>query len=237
MDKSDTRSIVRSIKIAGIVTGLLWIIHFALYLLDVNVAILGIIPREISGLTGLITAPLVHGDIYHLMSNSAPLFIFTAGIVHFYPKISLKAFVWIYFMTGIWVWVAAHSGSHLGASGVVYGLAGFLFFSGVFRRETRSIALALIIAFFYGSMVWGVLPGQEGISWESHLFGGLAGAVVAFFLRKQDLPERKKYSWEDEPEFDPADEQADWNYQKTWPGSRVVYVPQSSVSSEKIGEE
>jgi hypothetical protein len=120
---------------------------------------------------------------------------------------------------------------------VVYGLAGFLFFSGVFRREPRSIALSLVIAFFYGGMVWGVLPGQEGISWESHLFGLLAGAVVAFFLRKQDLPERKKYAWEDEPESDPMDDYADWNYQKTWPGARIVYISQDHPAGDNPGEE
>jgi membrane associated rhomboid family serine protease len=237
MAKSDGKRILNSLKMAGLLIGMLWVIHFTLLLLGVNVAVLGIIPRNMAGLSGILTSPLVHGDVFHLISNSAPLFFFTAGMIYFYPRISVKAFAWIWIMTGIWVWIAAHSGSHIGASGMVYGLAGFLFFSGVFRREPRSIALSLVIAFFYGGMVWGVLPGQKGISWESHLFGAVAGAVCAFFYRKQDLPERKKYGWEDEPEETPADENAVWNYEKNWSGARIVYVPNHPGAQEKIGEE
>ncbi|MEM6269971.1 MAG: rhomboid family intramembrane serine protease [Bacteroidota bacterium] len=236
MAQNDGKRILRSLKVAGIVVGLLWVIHFALWLLEVNVGVLGIVPRSVAGLSGILTAPLVHGDIFHLMSNSAPLFFFTAGMLYFYPRISAKAFAWMYLMTGVWVWIAAHEGSHIGASGIVYALAGFLFFSGVFRRETRSIALSLVIAFFYGGMVWGVLPGQEGISWESHLFGLVAGAVCAFFYRKQDLPLRKKYNWEDDPEWDPNDDKAVWNYEKNWSGARVVYVPNSS-GPDNAGED
>jgi membrane associated rhomboid family serine protease len=82
------------------------------------------------------------------------------------------------------VWLFARPVYHVGASGIIYGLLGFLFFSGIFRRDNRSIAIALLITFLYGGLIWGVLPGARGISWESHLFGGISGIVIAFIFQK-----------------------------------------------------
>ena len=232
MQKNEVSRIKRSLLVAGLTIALLWGIHFVLYLLDINTAFFGVIPRNIGGLTGIFTAPFVHGDLSHLMSNSGPLFVLMAAMLIFYPKSGVRATFFIYLMTGIWVWVAGHSGSHIGASGVVYGLAGFLFFSGIFRWETKSLALTLFVAFLYGGMVWGVLPGQKGISWESHLFGLVAGAVFAYFFRKQDVAPKKRYAWDNEPETDPRDEFAPWNYEKNWQGARILYVPGDARQSE-----
>lgn len=230
MNKKHTRKLVSSFVIAGVISFLLVLIHTVLHFSGTSPGIFGIVPRNLWGLTGILTAPWVHGDWNHLLSNLGPIFFLSAAMLYFYRKAALQAIVWMYLMTGIWVWVAAHAGSHIGASGMVYAFASYLFFAGVMRRDTRSIAVSLVIAFVYGSLVWGILPIQEGVSWESHLFGGLAGVAVAWFTRKIGVEQRRRYAWEEEPEFSPDDEQAVWNYRKSWSGSGKMYVPRDHLS-------
>ncbi|MBN2572806.1 MAG: rhomboid family intramembrane serine protease, partial [Ignavibacteriales bacterium] len=108
----------------------------------------------------------------------------------------------------------ARSSYHIGASGIVYGFAAFLFFSGVFRKDVKSIALALLVAFIYGGLVWGVLPVVPGVSWESHLFGAVSGTFTAYILRKYD--KQKKYDWENERSDIPK-EKLEISYKKGYP--------------------
>jgi membrane associated rhomboid family serine protease len=143
----------------------------------------GVYPRKIWGLTGIITAPLIHGSWTHLVSNSAPLFVLTAITVTFYKKISMRAFWMIYWLTGSAVWLLARPVYHIGASGVVYGLVSFIFWNGIFRQSMRSIVLALIVMVFYSGMFVGILPDQEGVSWESHLLGSIVGIFVSFWYK------------------------------------------------------
>jgi len=159
---------------------------------------MGILPRVLTGTIGIVTAPLIHANFSHLISNTIPLVILGFTIFLFYPRVSYKVFIMVYLLTGIFVWLFARPVFHIGASGLVYAYVSFLFFSGIFRRDNKSIGAALIVTFLYGGIVWGILPGQEGISWESHLFGGIAGVIIAFILRNFDPPER--YEWEDEPD-------------------------------------
>ena len=123
------------------------------------------------------------------------------ALFKFYPTLAVKTLLWIYLMGGMWLWISGRSSYHIGASGVVYGLATFLFFSGVWRREKSVAALSLLVAFMYGSMWWGVLPVDPTISWEGHLWGGLAGIVLAFIYRKKG-PQKKVYKWEEEEHID-----------------------------------
>lgn len=197
-----------------ILLGLMW----AAWLLSaanlLNPAHWGIIPRTLSGLWGIITSPLVHGGISHLLSNTLPFFFLLSLLFFFYKKIAWEVLVMGWLITGACVWAAARSSSHIGASGLVYCFAAFLFFIGVFRRDVASMALALLVVLVYGSMVWGVLPIQPGVSWESHLFGAIAGAAIAWYARDKHKPAVKKYSWEQEPESAEGDENALWNFQK-----------------------
>ncbi|MBK9098250.1 MAG: rhomboid family intramembrane serine protease [bacterium] len=178
---------------------LLWIIHLVSVILDQDLSKLGLLPRKPVGLLGIFTSPLIHGDFSHLISNTFPLIILGWIIFNFYNKISYLLFFFIYLFTGLLVWIFARQVYHIGASGIVYGFVSFLFFSGIFRRDNKSIALALVITFLYGGLVWGILPGLEGISWESHLFGGITGLIAAYLFRKIDPPS-KKYDWENEPD-------------------------------------
>jgi membrane associated rhomboid family serine protease len=176
----------------------MWIVYFSSIYFNLDLSRMGILPREIFGAIGIISGPLVHANFSHLLSNTIPLIILGWVVFFFYPKVSYKSFIFIYLLTGIFVWIFARQVYHIGASGVVYGFVSFLFFSGIFRRDNRSIAIALLVTFLYGGIIWGILPGQKGISWESHLFGGIAGIITAFMFRKIDPP--KKYDWEDEPD-------------------------------------
>ena len=191
----------------------LWVVHLFFYFLSTDFTRLGLLPRTPVGLLGIITSPLIHADFSHLISNTIPLLILGWIIFNFYPKVSYLLFFFVYFMTGILVWIFARQVYHIGASGIVYGFVSFLFFSGIFRRDNKSIALALVITFLYGGLVWGILPGLEGISWESHLFGGISGLLAAYMFRKIDPP-KKKYDWEDEPDdFDVKDHLVHQNHQ------------------------
>jgi len=178
---------------------ILWVVHLLSLLFNEDLSKLGLLPRNLLGLLGIFTSPLIHADFSHLISNTIPLIILGWIIFSFYQKLSYLLIVFIYFFTGLLVWIFARQVYHIGASGVVYGFVSFLFFSGIFRRDNTSIALALVITFLYGGLVWGMIPGWKGISWESHLFGAITGFVAAYLFRKIDPPS-KKYDWEDEPD-------------------------------------
>lgn len=165
----------------------LWAIKIYESLFSVDFTEYGILPEKVSGLKGIITGPLVHGDFNHLFSNTIPLLISAIGIIYFYRKIAVKAILIIYIATGLGVWIAARDAYHIGISGVVYGLVAFLFFSGVFRKDTRSIAVSLIVIFLLGGMIYGIFPTDSKISWESHLIGALSGVFTSFYFRKVDV--------------------------------------------------
>ena len=121
------------------------------------------------------------------------------AVFYFYEKIALEVFVWIYLVTGFWVWVAARQAYHIGASGLVYGLATFLFFSGLFRKDIRSVAVATAIGFLYSGMLQGIFPTTENISWESHLLGAGAGILCAFYFRRSKRPHSVSMNKADAP--------------------------------------
>lgn len=175
----------------------------------------GIRPRELRGLWGILSSPLFHGGFGHLLANTFPFFFLSTALFFFYRKAAWQVLIMGWVMTGLWVWIAGRpQSSHIGASGLVYMFAAFIFFSGIFRRDAGSIALSLVVIFIYGGMVWGILPLRQGVSWESHLFGGVAGAMLAWFLKDLGAKPKKKYSWQDEPDSSPGDENAPWYYKK-----------------------
>jgi len=197
--KKSKKKLLESFLVPLSFPAILWIVHSISVLLNIDFSNLGLLPRNWPGMIGIITAPLIHANYSHLISNTFPLIISGWVIFFFYNKISQLLFIFIYVVTGMTVWLFAREVYHIGASGIVYGFVSFLFFSGIFRKDNKSIALSLIITFLYGGMVWGILPGIKDVSWESHLFGALTGLIAAFIFRKIDPP-KKKYDWEDEPD-------------------------------------
>lgn len=180
---------------------LLWVIKSIEWANKIDLGNYGILPRTLRGSIGIITGPLIHGDVYHLVSNSIPLIILGLGLFYFYHRIAFEVFVWIYLASGFWVWIIGREAYHIGSSGVVYGLMMFLFWGGILRRNPRSLAISLIVFFLYGSMIYGLFPVDDTISWESHLMGSVAGIFLAFYFRKKSIytgEEGNKYRDEDE---------------------------------------
>jgi len=183
--------------------GLLWLIQLLNWGLDLGLARAGVRPRELAGLPGILLAPLLHGGFAHLFTNSLSLLVLVTGMLYLYPSSALRVLPAIYVGPGIAVWLFAKASSiHVGASGLVYGLVGYIFVAGVIRRDRRAIAASLLVCFLYGSLVWGVFPIETGVSWETHLVAALIGLVLAITLRRLDVPPRKRYAWEDEKDED-----------------------------------
>ena len=143
---------------------------------------LGIRPRTIQGLIGILTAPVLHADLQHLLSNSFPLLFAIPGIFYFYYKDARWVIVAIYLLSGFWVWLTGRDAVHLGASGVVNGLLSFLFFAGLFQKNRAGIALALIVVFLYGAPILAGFFPKPGISFEAHISGATAGLFMAVLL-------------------------------------------------------
>ena len=158
----------------------------------------GVQPQAWAGLPGILMAPLLHADVAHLASNALPLLVAGTAMLHLYPDAARVVLPAVYVGPGIAVWLFGRPSLHLGASGLVYGLVGYIFVAGVIRRDRRAIAAALLVSFLYGALVWGVFPLKVGVSWETHLAGAAVGVALAFAFRARDVPPRKRYSWEDE---------------------------------------
>lgn len=185
---------------SSIFIALMWIVFLLEMLVGANWSLLGIYPREWIGLRGVLLAPLLHGDWAHLLSNTPPMFALMAMLYFFYPRIASSVFLTLYLLTGMAVWAFGRDVFHIGASGVVYALAAYLSWNGIVRRNIKAIAVALVVLFYYGGMIVGILPGQEGISWESHLLGMVAGVLTAYLFRHriEDDERRRPTSWESE---------------------------------------
>jgi hypothetical protein len=178
----------------------LWLIHLAQAFMETSWADYSLYPRSLHGILGIITAPLLHADFSHLIGNTVPLVLIGMLLFSNYREIAGKVFWLVYFTNGILLWLFAREAFHLGASGVVYGLAFFLFFSGFIRKIPRLTMLSFLLIFIYGSMVWGVFPFDPQVSWEAHLYGALSGIIFAFVLRKQG-PQPQRY-WQHEEELE-----------------------------------
>jgi membrane associated rhomboid family serine protease len=178
---------------------LIWGIKLAENIFNFRLGILGIYPLHLHGLPGIFFSPLIHGDYAHLITNTGPLLVLGTAVFYFYGPLAFRLISLSWIITGIWVWFGGREAYHIGASGLIYALASFLFFSGFIRRSIELMAISLVIVFLYGGMIWGIFPLRENISWESHLMGGIAGFVLAVYY-KNFGPQRKKYSWEEEDE-------------------------------------
>ncbi len=197
----EKRGLLISLTFPLLFVTVLWSVHVLALLLDTNFAKYGLQPQSLYGLPGIVTSPFLHGSFSHLGSNSIPLLVLGTALFYFYREVAIKVFIYGLFITGLWVWVMARPTIHIGASGIVYCLAAFLFVSGIIRRYPRLMALSLLVVFLYGGLVWGIFPLREQVSWESHLMGMLAGIVLAFFY-KDHGPQRPVYSWEMEDDQD-----------------------------------
>ncbi len=223
--KQDLQKIWLAFLFPLLFTALLWVVKYLENLYGWDLTSQGILPREISGLQGVFFAPLIHADINHLINNSLPILMLGWAIAYFYTSLFFRLFVLSYLLAGLYTWISARYAYHIGASGLVYAWFGFLFFSGFIRRHLQLIAISFLVAFLYGSMVWGVLPWDHTKSWEGHFWGLFVGLILAIYYRKQG-PQRKVYHWPEEDE----EEDIPPPYMKPLTGE----VPQEKRSESKV---
>ncbi len=174
-----------------IFVAIMWIV-FGLQSIGLNLNQYGIYPRHTSGLVGIIMSPFLHGNLAHIISNSLPLLVLSIVLFIFYPKLANQVLIFSILIGGMFVWLLARSAMHIGASGLIFALLGFILASGIFRKNIKSIIIAIIIFFIYGGIIWGVLPIHPQVSFESHLFGFIAGILLAYLYRNKAAVNKKK---------------------------------------------
>ncbi|SHG05099.1 Membrane associated serine protease, rhomboid family [Salegentibacter echinorum] len=178
---------------------LIWIVFWFEVRFGVSFNDFGVRPREIKGLRGILFSPFIHGDLKHLFNNTIPLFVLSMALFYFYKRISWQVLLFGLLLTGILTWAIGRPANHIGASGIIYMLAAFLFFKGIFSKHYRLVALSLIVVFLYGGMLWYVTPINPEISWEGHLSGLISGFTLSLIYRTK-IAKSPKYEWE-KPEY------------------------------------
>lgn len=166
----------------------IWAVHaINVLLFDHTLFALGVHPRDVSSLWHIFTAPLVHGDSTHLMSNTVPgaIFSFLIGVTG--PRTWWEVTGIVVVCAGLGMWLTGGVGTtHIGASGLVYGWLSYLVVRGLFNRSLRQILLGVVLGSAYSYLIWGVLQGTAGVSWQGHLFGALGGILAAMVITSDD---------------------------------------------------
>jgi len=201
MNKSDKKELYSSLFVPFLFLLTMWLVKIIEVNFNFSFVKFGVSPQTFSGLKGILFSPFIHKDFTHLLNNSYPVLILGGMLFSFYRKIAVRIFLWLFFISGFWLWIIGRPSFHIGASGIIYALASFILVSGIIRKNPRLSAVSLVVIFLYGSMIWGILPTNEAVSWEGHLAGFVAGIIVALFY-KNEGPERKKYQWEIDEEME-----------------------------------
>ena len=205
MKKLQKQLIFRALFFPVLFLCLIWIAKFIEIQFGLEYRDFGVFPRTVSGLKGILFAPFIHSKgLTHICNNSIPILVLGGLLFFSYKKIAVEIFVWLFFISGFWLWIIGRPSLHIGASGIIYALASFLLISGFIRKDPKLTAVSFVIIFIYGSMIWHTFPSfiiKENISWEGHLSGFLAGVLVSVFY-KNEGPKRKKYQWEIDEELE-----------------------------------
>ncbi len=190
--RQDYKILLKKLIIPISILAILWGIEILEYLTEDRYTRFAIFPRDANSILGIISAHFIHSDWGHLISNSFPMFGLVLIMMFFYERLLYPVLIGIMMLTGTSVWLFARESYHLGSSGVVYGLIGFIFWSGIFRGNLRSTVLSLVILIGYSSYFQGLTP-EEGVSWESHLFGGISGAFLGLVFKNVAVDGEKDF--------------------------------------------
>lgn len=182
-EQAETRFALQLLAVCSFLL-LIWTIKWCEVWFDTRFAAWGLTPRTVHGLWGVLTMPLLHGDFDHLTANSSAFLILGLLLFHFYGGKTPRLLAGMWLGSGALVWLLARPVTHIGLSGVIYAMSAFLFVDGVRQRNRAGSGAAMVTALLFGGSVWGVVPGQPGISWEGHLFGAMCGIVLALIQPK-----------------------------------------------------
>lgn len=199
LDQFERRKLFHSLVFPAFFVFILWAVKLTETGLQIHLTRLGVFPLEMKGLVGIVTHPLVHADFRHLFDNSIPLFFLSLACFYFYREVAYRVFFSVQIGGGALVWIFGRPSWHIGASGLIYGLAAFLFLSGILRKNRSLMAISLLVSFLYGSLVWGLLPYDYSISWEGHLAGGVSGVLLSIIYRRYG-PESDFPQWPEDNE-------------------------------------
>jgi membrane associated rhomboid family serine protease len=175
----------------------IWIVFWMEIRFGFDFTRFGVYPQTLKGLRGVIFSPFIHSNIKHLFNNTIPLFVLSLSLFYFYRNLSWKILLYGLLISGLLTWLIGRPAYHIGASGIIYLLAGFLFFKGIFSKHYRLVALSLIVVFLYGGLLWYVTPVDPKISWEGHLSGLVTGFIFSLIYKK-NIATPPKYEWEQE---------------------------------------
>ena len=209
----------------------MWLVYWFEIRFHYNFVTNGILPREISGLQGVLFSPFIHSNLGHLYNNSIPLLVLLAALQYFYPRHSFAVICYGILSSGILTWFIGRTSYHLGASGLNYVLVGFIFFKGVLTRYYRLVALSLTVIVLYGGMIWYVLPDVDNsISWEGHLAGLVSGVAFAIILKSPEYKKVPKYEWE-LPEYDVAEDKFMQRFDEN---GNFVNLPEEAIEEKEV---
>jgi membrane associated rhomboid family serine protease len=206
----------------------MWMVYLMEYLNGYNWNSLGIYPRSFEGLVGVFSGPFIHSSANHLIHNSLPFFLLLSALIFFYREPWRWIFILGLLSSGFMTWCFGREAYHIGASGVIYFLFGFLLCSGFIRRNKRLLTLALGVCFLYGGMFWYIFPVDPSISWEGHSSGLIAGLILALLFRKRG-PQKSDFQFE-RTEFDELFEE-DGSLKESLPQD---FVEESTTSDRDI---
>ncbi|MFA6798474.1 MAG: rhomboid family intramembrane serine protease [Bacteroidales bacterium] len=210
MDSTLKRLII-STFFPGLFLLLIWLVFWVDISLDLELFYHGLFPRKWLGLQGILFAPIIHGSLRHIVANSFPILVLGTLLFYFYRSVAGRVWVISWLVSGILVWLFARPSYHIGASGLIYTFGGFLFLSGILRKHAGLIAISFLVVFQYGSMIWGIFPLEDRLSWEGHLAGLLVGLALSWIYRSQG-PQGTRLFWQSYPDQDTAGEDEEANH-------------------------
>lgn len=176
------------------ITLLLWFVYWIEVKYGFHFNNYGVYPLKAEGLKGIVLSPFIHASLEHLFNNTFPLLLLSMALFYFYPEPSKKVIIWGIVLSGFLTWLIGRPSYHIGASGLVYVLASFLFFKGIISKYYRLVALSLSVVFIYGSLIWGLFPIKTGMSWEGHLSGFIVGLLFSFIFKTNY--KKPRFEWE-----------------------------------------
>lgn len=195
MKRKKTKNLFKILFVPMMFLLIMWTTHLFQFVFNISFIKLGVLPKTYIGLKGIFLSPFIHKDWSHLINNSYPILVLGTLLFYSYKKIAYRIFFLLFIFSGVFLWMIGRQSFHIGASGIIYSLASFLFFSGIIRKNPPLTAISLVVLFLYGSMIWGLFPINKFSSWEGHLSGFITGLVISILFR-EDGPKRKKYQWE-----------------------------------------